>query len=173
MGARGDEEGHVRQRIAKTNRLNVCVLHASRFVRCKYSILMGRQLEVLTIELIPNGLVNAGRIACRRWKEIEHQDVDALLHRVGNLGDKLVQGPIAVFVPRRDDFNEGHDASEVMADRDAISFFRVIGLVRLPVDSRFRPFEYRRARWRHFVGRGQFNGQDIRFFRSASLFHKG
>ena len=78
--------------------------------------------------------------------------MDALFQGVGNFGDKLFQGPIAVFVPWRNDFDESHDAPKVMANRDAIGLVRVIGLVRMPVDPRFRPFEYSLATLRRFVG---------------------
>jgi len=119
------KQGHIRQNIADRDWLDIRHPGRPGVVSRKYQGLVGGQLEVLFLELIPDSFVNAHRIALGGWEQIDDQQVDTLLNQSRGLLDKCAKFTLAPLVARGDDFDHGDNLAVSMSDGNPIGLPRV------------------------------------------------
>jgi hypothetical protein len=82
--------------------------------------LVGRQLEVVFLELVPDGLVYALGIVPDRREQVDHQQMNALLDQGRGFFDEGTQLAVATFVAGRNNLDDGDDLAVSMSNGDPI-----------------------------------------------------
>jgi hypothetical protein len=115
-----EEDRHAGQRVPHGDQLDIGHRRRPRVVRSESEWLVGRQLEVLFNEPIPDGLVDPLGIALAGREQIDDQQVHALRDQVRGLLNEGAQLVLARLVPRRDDLDHGDGLAIELTDRDSI-----------------------------------------------------
>jgi hypothetical protein len=161
---------------AHGNKLHVSHPLGPRIIGGQRERFVGWQLQLLFLELIPEGLVDALRVPFAGREQVNDQKVDALTEEFGRLFYKGPEFRSAGFVAGRHDFHDGNHVSVPVPNGDTVGFIRVDIRFLAADQARSRPSGCHRQatlamRLAPRPGR-QFQGQDVWNRPTDALFGK-